>query len=160
MHKSGECPFLKAREVQRREFLATGEPILVNRALITGEKMTGDGIQQHHAVTAFLYVPVVEIFAAELKMAGQRIGLGLIDVYHQAFAAIAAGSTIYRRRNQVVEFRYQRIDLLLIMAFEEGPEPVILRLLFAGMVRYKTEVCMDIDRFQASKVAGIYRFSR
>lgn len=118
--------------MKRRKLFATFETMFVHGAFVFRQEMTGNRIQQHHSVAAFFQELGIKFAALQSEVRREVIRLPLIDIYHQAFAAVAAGSAVDLRRDLCIEFADEHIDLGFVMGGKKAPEAIIFRLFCMG----------------------------
>jgi hypothetical protein len=134
MHESGEKAPLEIRQVQGGKFFAALKPVLINRAFIVTQKMTGHPVHDHQPIAPFFKVLLVERIAALVQVRRQVIRLLIRDQHHQAFAAIAAVDTTDPWRNTFAEPRNHPVNLLAVVLLHKTPETVV----FIGMAGRKS----------------------
>ncbi len=137
--------------MQSRKFFTAFKTVFVNGTFIIRQKMTWNAVQYHQSIAAFLQVFIIEIFTADLKMFRKIISFAFVDVYHQAFTAIAAICTTHLWGDFFVKFMYHSIDLFIVMSSQKRPKLIVFRLFFNGISLNKSKICMEFDCFQDFK---------
>ena len=88
--------------------------------------MAGHPVHDHHSMAAFFKISRVEVLTRLLQMGRQAIGFFLRHHDHQAFAAIAAGSTVDLGCDLIIQAIHRTIQFFGVHLFQRFPEPVVL----------------------------------
>lgn len=129
VHERCKRSLSESGEVKRRELAASREAVFVHAAFVPFQEMTGNGAHQHPSAKTFFNKAVLKFVAAEIKMRGEVFGLLFFQVYHEAFAAVAAVGAVDRRSDFSVQPGHQSVDFGAVVALQETAEGVIFRLM-------------------------------
>lgn len=126
MHKSGEEPAFKIRQMQGGEFFAAFKTMLVNTTFIIAQKRAGHAVHDHETATAFFKVFLIKIFPWLAKLPGKIIRLIIRNQHHQAFATVTAGGATDPGSNGFIELKHKLVYLLPVPFFHKYFKPVVL----------------------------------
>lgn len=105
--------------------------------------MAGDGIYDHHAA-AFFHIFFFELFPAATEVAGHALCIVCCNVDHKLAATGTAKSTVYLRRNFIVEAMHHCVNVVPIFALQEGTEGAVFFFPFFCQLCNKFSICFGL----------------